>query len=147
MLAFFIMVKNLVICLCLIVIIGGCSSQPSPRDVSFEFIYAVLDGDSTAILQYLDIDRMAVKRMEGIPPADSALSLVDFKAKILQDIVGFGPTRSHWKNQRILVNKEIIRGDSAEVEMTFIDQTTGKIEYSMIYLYREDKRWWVYFYK
>lgn len=140
------MVKRLIICSCLAVILGVCSSQPSPRDVTFQFIYAVLDGDSSAILQYLDLDRMVEKRMKEVSPADSALTLADLKAKILQNLIGDGLTRGHWQNQRIVVNKEITEEDSAVVEMTFIDQTTGRIEYSMVYLYRKDSRWWVYFY-
>jgi len=138
--------KNLIVCSFLAVILGDCSPGPSPREVTFEFIYAVLDGDSTAVLHYLDLERMVEKRMQEVPPTDSALTPADLRTKILQNLTGDGLTRAHWQNQRIVVNKEIIEEDSAAVEMTFIDQTTGRIEYSMVYLYRKDNRWWVYFY-
>ncbi|OQX92754.1 MAG: hypothetical protein B6D58_01260 [candidate division Zixibacteria bacterium 4484_95] len=141
------MLKSLTICLCLVVIIISCNSQPSPKDVTFEFIAAVLDGDTTTILQYLDLERMAERKMKDIVLKDSILNPADFKAEILSELTGLGQTRNQWKNQRILVNKEIVRGDSAEVEMTFIDQFTGTIKYSMVYLHHKDNRWLVYFYK
>jgi hypothetical protein len=64
----------------------------------------------------------------------------------MNNLTGSGGTRTHWLNQRIIVNQETVKGDTAQVEMSMIDQTTGMTEYSMIYLYRKDGRWRVFFY-
>lgn len=127
---------------CLLV---ACGPGETPRKVTFDFIYAVLDGDSAAIEQYLDLDAMISRRMAEFPPPDTVTPEM-LRRTLMANLTGDGGTRQHWKNQRIVVNQEFVEGDSARVEMTFIDQTTGKMEYSMVYLYRRDGRWRVYFY-
>ncbi len=124
----------------------GCGPKETPKQVTFEFIGAVLDGDSTAIARYLDLDAMIAKRMKEMPPADTSQNPAELKAILMKNLTGDGGTRAFWRNQRIVVNQETIKGDSAQVEMTMIDQTTGSTEYSMIYLYRQNGRWRVYFY-
>jgi hypothetical protein len=124
----------------------GCGAKETPKEVTFSFIGAVLDGDSTAILKYLDLDALIAKRMKEVPPTDSTQTPAQFHRLILRNLIGDGGTRLHWQNQRIIVNQETIKGDSAQVEMSMIDQTNGLTEYSMIYLYRKDGRWRVYFY-
>lgn len=124
----------------------GCGAKETPKQVTFEFIGAVLDGDTTAITQFLDLDAMVARRMKEMPMADSGQTPAELKAILMKNLTGSGGTRLHWLNQRIVVNQETIKGDSAHVEMSMIDQTTGVTEYSMIYLYRQNGRWRVYFY-
>jgi len=134
----------------IIVILGallfGCAAKETPKAISFEFINAVLDGDSTAIARYLDLDAMIAKRMKEIPPTDSTQTPANLRQILMNNLTGSGGTRTHWLNQRIIVNQETVKGDTAQVEMSMIDQTTGMTEYSMIYLYRKDGRWRVFFY-
>jgi hypothetical protein len=124
----------------------GCAGQETPKKVTFDFIGAVLDGDSTAIARYLDLDAMIAKRIEEIPPTDSNQTPGSLRQTLMRNLTGDGGTRVHWLNQRIVVNQETVKGDSAQVEMSMIDQTNGMTEYSMIYLYRKDGHWRVYFY-
>lgn len=123
----------------------GCGPQETPRKATFDFIFAVLDGDSLGIERRLDLDAMVAKRMAEFPPADT-ITPEKLRRTLIGNLTGNGGTRMFWKNQRIVINQEFINGDSAQVEMTFIDQTTGKMEYSMVYLYRSQGRWRVYFY-
>lgn len=127
-------------------LLWGCGSKETPKQVTFEFIGAVLDGDTTAIARYLDLDAMIARRIKEMPPTDSIQNPAELKAILMKNLTGNGGTRLHWLNQRIVVNQEITKGDSAQVEMSMIDQTTGVTEYSMIYLYRQNGRWRVYFY-
>lgn len=124
----------------------GCSTKETPKQVTFDFIGAVLDGDSTAIAQYLDLDAMVAKRIKEMPPADSSQTPAELRKILMKNLTGEGGTRAHWRNQRIVVNQETVKGDSAQVEMSMIDQTTGQTEYSMIFLYRQNGHWRVYFY-
>jgi hypothetical protein len=124
----------------------GCGAKENPKQVTFDFIGAVLDGDSTAINRYLDLDAMIAKRNQDVPITDSSVTPASLRQVLMKNLTGDGGTRIHWLNQRIVVNQETVKGDSAQVEMSMIDQTTGVTEYSMIYLYRKDGRWRVYFY-
>ncbi len=123
----------------------ACGPQDTPRKATFGFIYAVLDGDSLEIERRLDLDAMVAKRMAEFPPADT-VTPEKLRRTLIGNLTGDGGTRQFWKNQRIVINQDFVNGDSAQVEMTFIDQTTGKMEYSMVYLYRNQGRWRVYFY-
>jgi len=140
------MKKAVVIFAILGALLLGCGAKETPKQVTFEFIGAVLDGDTTAIVRYLDLDAMIAKRIKEMPPDDSGQAPAELKAILMKNLTGNGGTRTHWLNQRIVVNQETIKGDSAQVEMSMIDQTTGTTEYSMIYLYRQNRRWRVYFY-
>lgn len=140
------MKKVVIIITILGALLTGCGAKDTPKQVTFEFIGAVLDGDSVAIARYLDLDAMIARRVKEIPPADSSQSPVELRKILMLNLTGSGGTRTHWLNQRIVVNQETIKGDSAQVEMSMIDQTTGATEYSMIYLYRQNGRWRVYFY-
>jgi hypothetical protein len=127
-------------------LIIACSSDNTPKAVTFKFIGAVLDSDSLAIKQYLDLDQMVARRIREVPTLDSTQTPDKLRSIILKNLTGDGGTRAHWQNQRIIVNQETVKGDSAQVEMTMIDQTNGVTEYSMIYLYRKDGHWRVCFY-
>jgi hypothetical protein len=127
-------------------LIVGCSSRETPKEVTINFIGGVIDGDSTAIVKYLDLDAMIAKRIKEFPPTDTNQTPASLRQTLIKNLTGDGGTRTHWLNQRIVVNQETVKGDSAQVEMSMIDQTNGVTEYSMIYLYRKDGRWRVYFY-
>jgi len=139
--------KNAVIILAIFsALLFGCSARETPKQVTFDFIGAVLDSDSTAIGKYLDLDAMIAKRIKDMPPTDSSQTPANLRQILMKNLTGDGGTRIHWLNQRIVVNQETVKGDSAQVEMSMIDQTNGTTEYSMIYLYRKDGHWRVYFY-
>ncbi len=139
------MIRYLIIAMTAVSILAACGPKETPRKAAFDFIYAVLDGDSLAIEHHLDLDAMVTRRMTEFTPADTLTPEV-LRRILIGNLTGDGGTRLLWKNQQIIVNQEFVNGDSAQVEMTFIDQTTGKTEYSMIYLYRTQGRWRVYFY-
>jgi hypothetical protein len=139
--------KNVVIILAVLgALLFGCSARETPKQVTFDFIGAVLDSDSTAIGKYLDMDAMIAKRIKDMPPTDSSQTPASLRQILMKNLTSDGGTRTHWLNQRIVVNQETVKGDSAQVEMSMIDQTNGITEYSMIYLYRKDGHWRVYFY-
>jgi len=140
------MKRQVVLLLALAVFAVGCGSKQTPRSVTFDFIGAVLDNDSLAVETYLDLDAMVAKRITEVPELDSTVTPENLRQTLIKNLTGSGGMRAFWRNQRIIVNQEKIKGDSAEVEMSFIDQTTGETKYSMVYLYRKDGRWRVYFY-
>jgi len=69
------------------------------------------------------------------------------KEQLWSNFLGSGATRLRWQNKMIVVDKEEIEGDSARVDVTFVDQKTGITEYTKARLYKKDNRWWIYFIK
>ena len=141
------MMKYLYIILTLSMLLAGCSSQPSPRQVTMEFVGSVVEDDSLAIERLLDIEMMVERRMMEIPPTDSTQTPEYFRDRIIENLTGDGGTRQLWKEHRLVVNDEEIAGDTAQVELTLMDQERGIIQYLLVYLYRgQDGSWRVFKY-
>ena len=140
------MMKYLLLIAISALVVIGCNSTPTPRQVTMDFVGSVVEGDSTAIEQLLDVDLMVDKRMQEIPPVDSTQTHQYFRNLIIRNLTGDGGTRAFWKEHRLVVNDEAITGDSAQVELTLMDQERGSIQYLMVYLYRTPNGWRVFKY-
>ncbi len=140
------MVKSSVLWLCLLLVITECGPGSSPRGVTIDFVGSVIENDSLAIEELLDLDSMVKRRMTEIPPTDSTQTHEYFRNKILQNLLDEGGIRENWMNHRCVVNNENIRGDTAEVELTLMDQESGRIHYLTVYLYRSPSGWRVFYF-
>ncbi|MGB2769524.1 MAG: hypothetical protein WBC88_07335 [Candidatus Zixiibacteriota bacterium] len=124
-----------------------CSKSPSPRVVVMDFIEAVNKADTASLETYLDLDRFTQEKLRELPDSVSAEVFSKVKEQLWQNFLGSGGTRLKWQNKMIVVNKEEVEGDSALVEVTFVDQKTGITEYTKTRLYKKEDRWWIYYIK
>jgi len=138
------MLKCLILILCLIALTIGCADKQSPRGVTMEFVGSVIEDDSLAIEQLLDVDLMVDRRMRVIPPADSSQTHEYFRDTIIRNLTGEGGTRAFWKSILPVVNEEKVDGDTAYVELTLMDQASGAIHYLTVHLYRSQSGWRVF---
>jgi hypothetical protein len=122
-----------------------CSKSPSPRVVVMDFIEAVNKADTASIDRYLDLDRFTQEKIKELPDAERQEIFPKVKEQIRNDLLGSGATRLKWQNKMIVVNKEDIQGDSALVEVTFVDQKTGITEYHKAKLYKKERNWLIYY--
>ncbi len=140
------MLKTILSYSALVVILVGCSSRMSPREVTIEFVGAVIEDDSLSIERHLDLDSMVKHRLMEIPPVDSTETPEYLRNRILQNLIGDGGTRALWKSMIPVVNRELIVGDTAEVELTFLDKANAKYHYSKIYLHKTETGWRVFYF-
>jgi hypothetical protein len=143
--------KNAIIIICLALALG-CSSGPSPKDTVFEFIDAVKSADSLRIFSILDLDAYIAGTSEGNMPAmssaDTVAALESYRVRTIDALLRDGEVRHRWLSNQIVVNKEINRGDTANVEVSFIDQQSGSMLYTQIQLKRQANHTWrVIFFK
>ncbi len=124
-----------------------CSTGPSPRVVVMDFVEAVNKADTASIEKYLDLDGFSQQKISELPEAERQRIPPKFKENLKADFLGNGLTRLMWQNKMIVVNKENILGDSAIVEVTFIDKETGITVYSNAKLHKINKRWLIYYIK
>jgi len=124
-----------------------CSKTPSPRVVVMDFIEAVNKADTASIEKYLDLDRFTQEKLKELPDTQKVKVFAGVKEQLWSNFLGSGATRLRWQNKMIVVDKEEIEGDSARVDVTFVDQKTGITEYTKARLYKKDNRWWIYFIK
>ena len=124
-----------------------CSRSPSPRVVVMDFMEAVNTDDTTTIEKYLDLDRFTQEKLKDLPPEQRAEAFPKIREQLRNNLLGSGGTRLKWQNKMIVVDKEMIEGDEASVEVTFVDQKTGLTLYTKTKLYKKDKAWKIYYFK
>ena len=121
---------------------ASCSSQPDPKEVVFKFINAVYESDSLKVSQILDLDSYIQNRMAEMSPEDSVSVLKEHRTKTMESLLGDGETRTRWMDRQIIVNRTNVRGDIAEVDVSFIDKASGHMLYTRIQLQKQpDKSW------
>jgi hypothetical protein len=121
----------------------ACSSKPDPKDVVFDFIDAVLTSDSLRVAKDLDVDAYLKNFMTEMTPEDSAAALEANRGKTIRSLLDDGEVRSRWLRQQIVVNEAFVADTTAEVEVSFIDKSSGHMVYSRMQLsWRPDEDTW-----
>jgi hypothetical protein len=124
-----------------------CGGQKSPKSVVKEFIWAVQDSESAKIISCLDLDTMVRRSLRTTTPEDSLLVLGVYKQRILGTLLREGHRRTTWLKSQIVIGTGEIRGNLAEVEVSFIDKETGRQNYTKMQLHETEGGWKIiYFY-
>jgi hypothetical protein len=131
----------------ILLIFLDCSRSPSPRVVVMDFIEAVNKADTASIEKYMNFNRFAQEKIRELPEGSMQQFTPQYKEQLVSSFLGNGLTRLDWQNKMIVVNDEKIMGDSALVEVTFVDQETGLTDYTNAKLYKKDKKWLMYYIK
>jgi len=121
-----------------------CSKRPDPRKSVKKLITAVDQSDTTALKEYLDLDELLRERLEGFSEEVKEELIPKLRQGILEDLTGDGLTRMSWKNSLLVVGKSEVIGDSATVEVTFINKLSGTKDYTKMGLYFKDGKWKIY---
>ncbi|MBD3297811.1 MAG: hypothetical protein GF341_04080 [candidate division Zixibacteria bacterium] len=127
-------------------LIGGCGeSRPDPKSTVKDLFTAMRDADTTAVRSMVDLRSAATGITEDLPaiqPADS-LTVPDTAAWLLGQMTSEGGRlRQRWlsDNQIVLGDTEI-SGDSALVEVSFLDRVTRVQYYNKMRLVFRSDRW------
>lgn len=130
--------------LILFIITWSCSNKPDPREDVKKLIAGVDQSDTTALKESLDLNWIVNQRLKGIPEKDSLASFLKKRQELLDDLTGNGATRVSWNNSLVVIGKSEIIGDSATVEVTYIDKTNGINDYTKMGLSFKDGKWKIY---
>lgn len=141
------MSKRLFLLIFIFLFTYNCSKTKNPRVVVMDFIEAVNRSDTISIEEYLDLDRFTQEKTKEIPEPEKQRIIPVIKEQLKSNFLGSGATRLKWQDKMIVVNKEEVQGDSALVEVTFIDQKTSITDYTKAKLYKKENRWWIYYIK
>jgi len=133
--------------LSILMFLWQCSSEPSPREAVLDFLEAVHNSDTTTIMSVADLDKMAQEKLSNLPAEQKEKLIPVMRNNLLSNLVDNGATRIWWENALNVVAGEKIWKDTAEVEVTFIDQKSGIKHYTKMKLYFKDNRWRVYYFE
>ena len=142
--------KNLItstICLLLLALaISGCDTklEPSPRQHVIKFFGSMERNDRPAIINSLDL----VALME-VTEYDYALKLetprvMQSPISIVEDLTDEGKTKQVWFRMKRVVGDEEILGDTAFVEVSFLDDSKGVQYYNKFGLHKIGEGWRIF---
>lgn len=124
----------------------GCSEEVgnSPKKVVIGLFGGMERNERGAVANALDLPEL-MKTTER----DYALNLdtarvMKYPTDILKDLTDEGMTKKVWFDMRRIVGDEVVEGDSAYVEVSFLNTTTGTQYYNRFGVHRIAGRWRIY---
>lgn len=127
----------------------ACSSSQneSPKDVVIKFFGAMERNERAALPRYIDLVSIMKIRDEDYSLQNDNPRVFYNPDDILDDLVDSGLTKNRWFSmQRVIGNTDIV-GDSAFVEVSFINKTTNTQYYNKFGLHKVDGSWKIFSFK
>lgn len=116
----------------------GSGGRPDPRDTVKDLFTAIRGSDSLFLSQHIDMPA-ASATLEETLAVDSAT--FDTALALLGALTGEGRLRSRWLENQIVLGKSQTMGDTAWVEVSFIDRQTRVQYYNKMRLEYRTNRW------
>jgi len=126
--------------------LASCShtARPDPKETIKNMFEAMRLSDSVSLAANIDL-LSAARGMQGefsTAVTDSATAQPDTAARLLSAMVGEGELRQRWlTDNQIVIGRSEISGDTALVEVSFIDRITRVQYYNKMRLVFRSERW------
>lgn len=121
----------------------SCGGVPPDRSV-YAFFDAMTQGDANRMAAVLD--STVFLGHSGAPELDSLIPGADFetrRSRVLQELTG-GNVKRLWLTKQVIVGRTEQRGDTASVEVSFVDPETNKQYFTRFELVRKGKTWQIF---
>lgn len=133
--------------LLLLVAVLACEKGPEPRDTVLNFVRALQSPDEFDYHQYLDLNELVHENADNLYVYDSTLSLQENLKKFTDLFAPEGKIRRLWTSKQIVIGESEVAGDTALVEVSFIDRDTRKQFYNKIGLRKTESGWLIFAFK
>lgn len=111
------------------------------------FFGAMRSADTLGIENTVDLERILAERKNELLYAGRTAEADSLnKDKMIAELT-VGNLNQMWLKNQIVVGKTETRGDTALVEISFIDPNSGTQYYNKMALYRKDKDWKIFSFK
>ncbi len=127
----------------------GCSGGggDTPREVVIQFFGAMERNERAALPHLLDLRALMEQSDEDYALQRRVPRKFFSPEEIMNDLTDSGTTKMRWFSmQRVIGNTEI-KGDTAWVEVSFVDKAKGIQYYNKFGLHREKGNWKIYSFK
>jgi hypothetical protein len=127
-------------------LLASCSlSSGDPRDAVIKFLNAVNKSDTLSILQGFTLAApYTILPDTGLWPAGDARNDTLMATRLLGELTPGGTVFKRWKECRMVVGNAEVRGDSAKVEVTRLDQVKGVQVYNKFGVVKGRGTWRIY---
>ena len=123
--------------------LAGCAEAPPDRAV-YTFFDAMRQGDASRMADVLD--SAVFLGRSGAPEVDTLFLGRDFEARrnrILLELTG-GNLKGLWLSKQVVVGRTERRGDTAGVEVSFVDSETSKQFLTRFGLAKKGEAWKIF---
>ena len=124
----------------------GCSGPPPERTV-YTFFDAMTQGDANQLA--LVLDSTVFSGASKAPELDTLFAGASYEARrnrILLELTG-GELKQRWLSRQVIVGQVEQRGDSAKVEVSFVDKESGKQFLTRFGLVKKGNDWRIFSFK
>jgi hypothetical protein len=139
---------SLVLLLALPVISGCSSSGPSdPRATVIAMFGAMEKNDRAALAHLLDLGALMSNVSEDYALQTDSPRVITNPQQILDDLTGDGLTKTRWFALQRIVNKAEVTGETATVQVTFVDKASSTGYMTKFGLHVVNGKWKIYSFK
>lgn len=130
-----------------VLLILSCSSGNQPKNTVMIFFGAMRSSDTLGIVNTVDLEKILAERKNELLSAGKTAQADSLNREKLIEELTVGNLNQLWLKNQIVVGKTEKKGDTALVEISFIDPNTGTQYYNKMALYRKDKNWKIFAFK
>ena len=139
---------SLVLFLALLVISGCTSSGPSdPRGTVIAMFGAMEKNDRAALAHLLDLGALMSNVNEDYALQTDSPRVITNPQQILDDLTDDGLTKRRWFAMQRIVNKAEVTGETATVQVTFVDKGSSTGYMTRFGLHVANGKWKIYSFK
>ncbi len=118
--------------------------QNSPRNTVIQLFGAMERNDRAAVNDILDLPSLMEKGVEDYALQADTPRVFYSPDEILDDLTGEGETRKRWFSLQRIVGAADIKGDTAFVEISFVDKAKSIQYFNKFGLRKINGRWKIY---
>jgi len=130
-----------------VLLILSCSSGNQPKNTVMIFFGAMRSSDTLGIVNTVDLEKILAERKNELLQAGKTAEADSLNKEKLIEELTVGNLNQLWLKNQIVVGKTEKKGDTALVEISFIDPNTGTQYYNKMALYKKDKDWKIFAFK
>jgi hypothetical protein len=126
---------------------GGTHEQDDPRKVVIAMFGAMEKNDKASLARLLDLVELMKTGSEDYSLGGGEPRVWANPEQILNDLTGEGLTKSRWFSFQRIVNEAEISGETAAVEVTFVDKDQSKGYRTKFGVHLVNEKWKIYSFK
>lgn len=127
-----------------LIISCGSGDDASPKDVVIKLFGAMERNDRGTIVHVIDLPELMNKESEDYALQTDRPRVFHNPEELLDDLTDDGLTKTRWFAMQRVIGQTQILGDSATVEVSFINKSTDVQYYTKFGLHRKNNRWKIY---
>jgi hypothetical protein len=127
----------------------GCGSDDEfdPRKVVISMFGAMEKNDKATLAHILDLVELMKTTEQDYALGGGNARVWTNPQQILDDLTGDGLTKQRWFSYQRIVNKAEIFGETAAVEVTFVDKEKSKGYRTKFGVHKVNEKWKIYSFK